>query len=581
MPDYRGQGCYQSPRTVNERKNKMKNKLLIVVIAILCLIPGVVAVVNYKNSKDAPVDMSTAVKVVLDDINGRSYTFNKNSDDPKESEQAEALIGFFMTLNKNASQITALPDSLLGEKFYKVTFSNGTNDTRSESYEYYFSSDPTTCYYRAQSGNTFKIAEEDAKIFLGTTYAESVYADSTMPVLRVAQTEIATPDSAIWQYRNYSGEYVDADTSAMVDNTVETHELAGGLDLEFDIEPDYCLVSVTDDAGENVWEGLIGELRSITLDKTKPVVVTVKAKWYEDSSRSFCGELDYVFSTVLTAPATFHLALNKVNSGAFVAVTATNVLKPEAVEVTSDLPTTIAPVFYKAEDNMAVGIMPIDIDTPSGTYTLTFKYGGMTEDIALTVDYFGVRASGYIVPEAVVNATRSAAALNEFKTVADELMATGSEERYFSGYFLEGIDGWNHLTRGFGRDVYLNNSTEITYRNNGVDYSAAAGVDVVAANNGVVVFADILDYSGYTVVIEHGYGLKTWYYNLGDTTVSKGDVVQRGDKIGETGQTGFCAEAGAHIAMSVGSKFVCPYDTWEDGDVAKKVAIAKIDEVGA
>lgn len=554
----------------------MKNKLLIVVIAILCLIPSVVAVVNYRNSKDAPVDMSTAVTVVLNDINGRSYTFNKNSSDDEESGQAKALISFFMELNSRASQITALPDSLLGEKFYKVTLSN---DARSESYEYYFSPDPTTCYYRAQNGNTYKVDEEDAKTFLGTAYAESVYGDSVMPVLTVAQTQTAIPDAAIWQYKNYSGEYVDADTSDVTKNTVESIELAGGLDLEFNIEPDFCNIFVTDENGENIWEGMLSELQSISLDKTKPVTVTVKAKWYDDSSRSFCGELDYVFSTVLSAPASFHLALNTVDSGKFVAVTATNVLKPSAIEVTSTMPTTIAPVFYQAEDNMAVGLLPIDLDTPSGTYTLTFKYGGMSEDIAITVENFGVRASGYIISEAVVKATRSEAALKQFSDTTAELMSTGSDERYFAGYFLEGISGDSRLTRGFGRDVYVNNSTEVTYRNNGVDYSASAGTDIVAANNGVVVFADVLDYSGYTVVIEHGYGLKTWYYNLGDISVSVNDTVSRGDKIGAAGQTGFCSEPGAHIAMSVGNKFVCSYDTWADSEVAGKVAIAKIDEL--
>ena len=552
----------------------MKNKLLIAVIIIACLIPSVIAIANFNNTKDAPVDMSTATKVAIDDIKGRSYTFDKDSSDKKESEQAEALISFFSKLNGNASAITGLPDSLLGEKFYKVTLSNAA---RSESYEYYFSPDPTTCYYRAQNGNTFRIAEDDAKTFLATTYAESVYSDSVLPVLTVAHTDKVVPDSAVWQYKNFSGEYVDADTSSVVVSEIEEYALAGGLDLAFDIEPEYCLVSVNGEEGEKVWEGMLSELSSITLDKTKAVTVTVKAKWYEDSSRAFCGELDYVFKTVMSAPASFYLAMDTVDSGKFVAVTATNVLMPSAVEVTSDLPTPIAPVFYQAENNMAVGLLPIDLDTPTGAYKLTFKYGGTTEDIVIHVDNMGVRASGMIVSEAVLSATRSTAAVNEFKELADRLMAQGSDERYFEGYFLEGVNAT--ISRGYGRDVYVNNATEVTYRNNGVDYSAQEGIDVVAANRGVVVYSGMTDYSGYIVVIEHGYGLKTWYYNLSETFCSEGDVLERGDKIGSTGSTGFCNEPGVHIAMSVGSKFVCPYDTWADSEIAGKVAIAKIDEL--
>ena len=553
----------------------MKNKLLTVVIIIACLIPSVVALISYRSTKDAPVDTSTAVTVSIDDMSGRSYTFDKNSSDKQESEQAEALISFFSKLNKNAAPITALPDSLLGARFYKVTLANVAT---TESYEYYFSSDPTTCYYRAQNGNTFKIAEDDAKTFLGTTYAESVYNDAAMPVLTVAHTQPAVPDTAIWQYKNFSGEFVDANTSEVVKNEVEEYELAGGLDLTFDIEPDYCSVNVADKNGEKIWDGMLADLASIVLDKTENVTVSVVAKWYEDSSRNFCGEMNYVFNTVLSAPASFHLGMDSVESGKFVAITATNVLKPSAVEVSSDLPTFTAPVFYCAEDSMAVGLMPIDLDTPSGEYTISLKYGGTTEDLALYVENMGVRASGLIVSEAVLTATRSTAAVNEFKELADGLMAEGSETRYFSGSFLEGVSA--SIARGFGRDVYVNEATEPTYRNNGVDYSAVEGVDVVAANDGKVVYAGMTDYSGYLVVIEHGYGLKTWYYNMSETSCSAGDEVKRGDVIGATGSTGFCSGSGVHIAMSVGTKFVCAYDTWADSDVAGKVVIAKIDEIG-
>lgn len=551
-----------------------KNTVIIIIIAVLCIIPTIVAVVNYKTTKDAPVDMSTATKVTLNDISGHSYTFDCNSENEEEAGQAKALINFFMQTNANATAISGLPDSLLGERFYNVTLEN---TARSESYEYYFSSDPATCYYRAQNGNTFKIAEEDAATFLATTYAESIYKDSTVPVLSVGQSA-ATPDAAVWQYKNYSGEYVDADTSSLVKDEVESYDLAGGLALSFDIEPDYCLVSIEDEDGGKLWEGMLADINSITLDKTKAVKVTVKAKWYEDSERTFCGDLNYTFSTMLTAPASFYIGMDTVDAGNFIAVTATNVLKPSAVEMTSDMPTTLTPTFYQAEGNMAVALLPIDIDTPEGTYTLSFRYGGSSEDIALNVNQSYTRSSGLMISDAVLSTARSSDALDEFESVSNDVMAKGSTERYFEGYFLEGIDSPNVLIRGFGLNVHVNNATTPLYRNNGVDYSAAAGTSILAANNGEVVYVGMLDYSGYTIVIEHGYGLKTWYYNLGDTDCAVGDKVQRGDKIGEAGSTGFTSASGAHIAMSVGSTFVRPYDTWEDSDIAAMVIIPKIAE---
>jgi murein DD-endopeptidase MepM/ murein hydrolase activator NlpD len=95
----------------------------------------------------------------------------------------------------------------------------------------------------------------------------------------------------------------------------------------------------------------------------------------------------------------------------------------------------------------------------------------------------------------------------------------------------------------------------------------------------LVCYSGYLDYAGYIVVIDHGLGLKTWYYNMGsDVTVSIGDRVERGQKIGVTGDSGFTGSNGVHVAMSVGSQFVSPYDTWQDSPVAGKIVIAKVDE---
>lgn len=110
-----------------------------------------------------------------------------------------------------------------------------------------------------------------------------------------------------------------------------------------------------------------------------------------------------------------------------------------------------------------------------------------------------------------------------------------------------------------------------------MDYAAAAGTDVAACNDGKVVFAGNLDYTGYMVVIEHGWGLKTWYYNLGTVDCAVGDMVAKGDKIGTAGQTGFACQTGAHICMSVGSTFVSPYDTWASSSKAGKVIIPLIE----
>ena len=71
------------------------------------------------------------------------------------------------------------------------------------------------------------------------------------------------------------------------------------------------------------------------------------------------------------------------------------------------------------------------------------------------------------------------------------------------------------------------------------------------------------DLSGVTVVVEHGFGLKSWYKNLSEAVVSVGDTVNRGDLIAYSGSTGFCDMASVQIDLTVFDVPVCPYSYWE------------------
>ncbi len=547
----------------------MKNKLILILVLLLCFIPSAVAYASYQQTQNAPVDAKTAVKISINDINQKNITLEKI----EEEDEADTLIDFFMKLKTKAQQIPALPDSLLGQKCYHVTISNNVQD---EEYDFYFSTDPATNYFRSADGTTYKIAEDDAKAFITSQYAESLYTEAAMPVLTLSGSYDVTPDEAAWLYINYNGEYVDAETAGLVYNGLESYELDGGLNLAFDVAPDYCKVIVTDADSNILYDGSLADLgTNFRADTTRQVTVDVHAKWYEDPTRTYSGEIRYLFNSLVTAPAEFWLGMDSVDAGKFVAITAENVTRPEKITFTSSMLGNPSPVFYPAGENLAVGLLPVTADIPSGTYTLTLAYGGISEDLVLNVVNEGRKTSYVDLAQSVIDTYMTDAAVSAFNTKAEELMAVGSDQRYFSGSFLEGITGT--LRRGFGRDIYLNAASEPSYTTNGVDYAAAAGTDVAACNAGVVVFAGNLDYTGYMVVIEHGWGLKTWYYNLGTVDCAVGDTVERGAKIGTAGQTGFACQTGAHICMSVGSTFVSPYDTWASSTKAGKVIIPLID----
>ena len=434
----------------------MKNKLLFVILAILCLIPTGAAYASYHRIQSAPVDTSNAVSISIDDPAGNNYSFRKERD----GDEADDLIRYFLSLKDNGQSINALPDSLLSEPFFKVTVAAAV---KSVTYECYYTTDPSTCYFVAPDGTAYKISEEDAEAFITTKYAESIYKAASMPVMSLSGTVVVTPDSASWLYRNYTGGYVESDVSSFVFPSKESYEIEGNLNLAFDMAPDYCSVKVTNASGDILYDGMLDALAGLSLRNVPQISVEVSAKWYQDASRSFYGELMYDFSSYVKAPAEFWLGMTSVNAGRFVAVTATNVTNPEGIALSSTtLPNADTPVFYDAGGNMAVALLPVDIETPAGAYDLTFTYGNTTAHVALNVTDpnggAGIPYSNVYVDESVVQQTRSSSALLQYEQVEKEVLSSSSSSRYFYDFFLDGMAGQCDLMRGFGRDVYLNDS---------------------------------------------------------------------------------------------------------------------------
>ncbi len=84
----------------------------------------------------------------------------------------------------------------------------------------------------------------------------------------------------------------------------------------------------------------------------------------------------------------------------------------------------------------------------------------------------------------------------------------------------------------------------------GVDFMSETGSPVVTAAGGVVVYSsDNHPEYGSMIEVDHGNGLLTRYAHLSKRLVKVGDVVLRGGKIGEVGNTG--RSTGPHLHFEV------------------------------
>ena len=84
---------------------------------------------------------------------------------------------------------------------------------------------------------------------------------------------------------------------------------------------------------------------------------------------------------------------------------------------------------------------------------------------------------------------------------------------------------------------------------NGMDFGARKGSPIIATGVGVVTFAGYDRSYGNYVEVSHGEGLVTLYAHAGSISVAPGDVVEKGQQIGEVGDTG--RSTGPHVHYEV------------------------------
>ncbi len=96
-------------------------------------------------------------------------------------------------------------------------------------------------------------------------------------------------------------------------------------------------------------------------------------------------------------------------------------------------------------------------------------------------------------------------------------------------------------------------------RNDGVNIRAPEGATVVAAENGVVVFAgDEIPGYGRMLLISHANGFLTAYAHNRDLLVAVGDQVERGQPIASVGRTGNVTSPQLHFEVRDGKEPVDP-----------------------
>lgn len=208
------------------------------------------------------------------------------------------------------------------------------------------------------------------------------------------------------------------------------------------------------------------------------------------------------------------------------------------------------PLRFFAYEEGFVALVGIDAFMAPGMATLQLSGSGtlpwrpFTQDVPVADAGFGVQPVP--VPEELAPLLDP-----QIRAGEDNFLATfynqSSSAKAWDGLFHYPVTA-TVVTGGYG-DGRSYNGGPVEGYHTGIDFAGGLGTPILAPANGAVVFADLLELRGNTVILDHGLGVMTAYFHLSEIFVAPGDQTTTGQMIGAGGSTGL--STGPHLHWDV------------------------------
>jgi len=140
----------------------------------------------------------------------------------------------------------------------------------------------------------------------------------------------------------------------------------------------------------------------------------------------------------------------------------------------------------------------------------------------------------------------------------EELLASleGKSHRLASSPSIWPSKGWMTSRYGYRISPFTNRKQFHA----GIDIAGTPGTAIMAPARGKVVFAGENGPLGNSVIIDHGFGVRTQYGHSKELFVKRGEEVERGQKIASLGNTGRSTGPHLHYMVEVNGKSRNPLD---------------------
>lgn len=307
---------------------------------------------------------------------------------------------------------------------------------------------------------------------------------------------------------------------------------ADGCDTELEI---------TDEADQTVFEGTAEEFESFRFSQNGSY--TGRLRVYRDNDSldheaGVSGQQIYLFTFQVRLKPGIRLNTTTVQQGGVAALRVSGILDTETPTLDTDLTNT---GFYEGESGWIV-YLPIEYDREPGDYTLTVTAGGYTEELTLTVSQRTEQARDVSSRSRL---TSPYLGLEDTPAEVQALLNTGAGEAAWAEEgFVQPFTDSIEISLAYGTTEYVGRTRTQRQAGTGsgrtstnIVVTGRRGGQLIAPADGQVLLAeDLGGTAGNTIVIDHGAGVKSIFYNLRELSVQEGEAVIRGQQIATTNQ---------------------------------------------
>jgi murein DD-endopeptidase MepM/ murein hydrolase activator NlpD len=401
---------------------------------------------------------------------------------------------------------------------------------------------------------------------LGDPIFDTLYEHNRPP--RVALTldgasNTILPSYYQWQVRKADRKFHPARTDYLKGTDSYSFSISQDtvLGYDFETEPDvFYLFIYKDNNLVNSAKEPVNPVRLLEEDGLYRCIMQLE--WNQRDDRDFFGKAAYEFALSADYPVRIDISAEEIDPGELLVIKASNIQPLEGLSVETEF--DFEPNAFQ-EGNTRTVLLPVSyFHKENRSYAVKVSSGDVVKEFSVFLRPKEFIIQYLRIDPNVAAATRNEKSAEEMREKVYPLKPVTDPVRYWEGEFIMPVDGGRVNPKDFGKRRYVNNSPT-SYRHNGLDIGHDEGTPIKATNNGRVLLAEYLIETGNTIIIEHGYGLKSWHYHMKDLYVKAGDMVKKGDIIGTVGSTGFSTGPHLHFSFTINDVWINPITIIEQG----------------